>query len=202
MSPLVLRPEEPAARPWERWPLARLADAVAAAGQPSAGPLMIAVDVHTDDVAWHHSFFDWADLLIEGVLERAATGRAVAFRPPAWEERGRPGAIEVPQGTRYLLVEGVGASRRELDSHLGTRLWVQSDFFAAEQRGVARDIAQGVNGNPAESFAFWHEWMAQEIVFLAADRPWERADLVVCGTPSPSLGPDDVLVAAPPTRGR
>ena len=26
------------------------------------------VVVHTDDIAWHHSFFGWSDVLIEGVL--------------------------------------------------------------------------------------------------------------------------------------
>src|SRR4029079_16547898 len=48
------------------------------------------VVVHTDDIAWHHSFFGWSDVLIEGVLRplrremtssdegrsRAATSRA------------------------------------------------------------------------------------------------------------------------------
>ena len=171
---LVLRPEEPAAGPWERWPLQRLADVVATAGATtSAGPLVVAVDgrgasgkstlatrlaaempdavvIGTDDVAWHHSFFDWVDLLIEGVLAPAAIGRAVSFRPPEWEERGRTGSIDVPAGTRYVIVEGTGASRRELDAQLGYRIWVQSDFFAAERRGIERDVAQGVNGNRAE----------------------------------------------------
>lgn len=45
------------------------------------------VAVQTDDVAWHHSFFNWADLLRDGVLVPARAGREVRFRPPAWEQR-------------------------------------------------------------------------------------------------------------------
>lgn len=36
--------------------------------------------------------------------------------------------------------------------------------------------------------------------FLAADRPWERADLVVAGTPDRPYGPAEILVADPPGR--
>ena len=41
--------------------------------------------VHTDDVAWYHDFFDWADLLADGVLAPWRAGQDVAYRPPAWE---------------------------------------------------------------------------------------------------------------------
>lgn len=215
---LVLRPEEPFAGPFERWPLQRLADAVTSATGTPRVPAMVAVDgrgasgkstlaralaealpdavvVRTDDVAWHHSFFGWADLMASGVLEPARAGRAVAFRPPAWEERGRPGAIEVPAGTRFVVIEGTGASRRDLDEFLDFRIWVQSDFFAAERRGIDRDIALGVNGDAAAAFAFWHEWQAQEIPFFAADRPWERAGVSTCGTPATPIGSAELLVS-------
>jgi hypothetical protein len=45
--------------------------------------------VHTDDIAWYHSFFDWSDLLVEGILKPLRNGRAVSYRPPGWEKRGR-----------------------------------------------------------------------------------------------------------------
>lgn len=91
--------------------------------------------MHTDDVAWHHPFFGWTELLADGVLRPARDGLAVSYRPPAWDERGRLGAIEVPAGTHWLVVEGVGAGRRELAGLLDAILWVQTDVEAAEQRG-------------------------------------------------------------------
>src|SRR5580698_5431215 len=60
--------------------------------------------VHTDDIAWWHSRFDWADLLTDGVLIPVRAGRPVSFRPPQWEERQRDGAIEVPAGCPLLIV--------------------------------------------------------------------------------------------------
>ncbi len=156
------------------------------------------VVVSTDDIAWHHSFFGWADLLAVGVLEPARRGDEVSFRPPAWQDRGRVGAIEVPVGQELLIVEGVGAGRRELTELLDAVVWVQSDYEEAERRGIARDVAQGVNGDREQTVAFWHEWMAEELEFLAQQRPWERACAVVAGTAQSQLGPDQILLAPPP----
>jgi len=153
--------------------------------------------VSTDDVAWHHTFFGWSELLATGVLEPARRGESVSYQPPAWQERGRAGAIEVPAGRQLLIVEGVGAGRRELTGLVDAVVWVQSDFKVAEQRGIARDIAQGVNGDAEATVRFWHEWMGEELTFLADQRPWERACVVVAGTPPAGLGPDRVLLAPP-----
>jgi hypothetical protein len=155
-----------------------------------------AVVVHTDDIAWHHGFFDWDGLLVEGVLTPAAAGEAVSFRPPAWVERGREGAVEVPAGTTAIFVEGVGSSRSTLGPWLDAGVWVQSDADEAYRRGIERDIVLG--RNRAEAVAFWDEWMADEEPFLAADRPWERADVVICSTPQPPV-PDGCVAVS---RGR
>ena len=128
--------------------------------------------VHTDDVAWHHDFFDWADLLLDGVLVPWRAGRDVAYRPPPWDARGRPGAITVPSGAPLLVVEGVGAGRRAFAPYLDALVWVQTDRAVAIRRGLERD---------GGDVAFWDEWEARERPFLAADRPWARADLVVSG---------------------
>jgi energy-coupling factor transporter ATP-binding protein EcfA2 len=128
--------------------------------------------VHTDDVAWHHDFFDWADLLVDGVLVPWRAGRDVAYRPPPWDARGRPGTITVPSGAPLLVVEGVGAGRRAFAPYLDALVWVQTDRAVATRRGLQRD---------GGDVTFWDEWEARERPFLAADRPWARADLVVNG---------------------
>ena len=161
-----------------------------------AGQLRAAVPgaavVHTDDVAWHHSFFDWAELLAQGVLEPLRRGESVSFRPPAWRERGRPGAIEVAAGCPLVLLEGVGAGRRELAGLLDAAVWVQADVARAEERGIARD------GGDQAAIDFWHEWQAEELPFLADQRPWERAVAVVSGTPELPHDPHTEVVVAPP----
>jgi hypothetical protein len=115
-----LPPEEPAFGPWSVTSLqafARslrgsfLADVqrpgiVAIDGRSASGKTTLAtllshavpgsVVVHTDDIAWHHSFFDWSELLLQAVLGPVQAGRGAAYRPSAWIERGREGAITVP----------------------------------------------------------------------------------------------------------
>lgn len=142
----------------------------------------VAALVHTDDVAWNHSFFGWDDMLRRSVLEPARRGQPVSFRPPAWDEHERPGAIEVPAGTRLLVVEGVGSSRRALADVVDVAVWVQSDVGEARRRGIERDVQLG--RTPDAAVEFWDRWDAEEVAFLAADRPWERADVVACGTPA------------------
>jgi hypothetical protein len=158
------------------------------------------VVVHTDDIAWRHSRFGWADLLIDGILMpvcQGRQGRAAAFRPPQWAEPGREGSIEVPAGCPLLIIEGVGAGRREASHLIDALVWVQSDERETERRNIARV------GQAGGSQTVWHhrEWMAEEIPFIAGQRPWERADLVIAGTPGIFCDPrTDIVIASPPVR--
>ncbi|MGV1005335.1 MAG: uridine kinase family protein [Candidatus Nanopelagicales bacterium] len=216
---LTTHPGEPEAAPWKPLPFP---DFVCELQRflPAEGRSVIAVDgrsaggkttltarlvaalpaaklVHTDDVAWWHDFFAWDDLLISGILAPYLAGEAVSCRPPAWDERGRPGAIEVSAKCRTLVVEGVGASRASLRPYLSAAIWVQSDWKVAEQRGIARDMLTE-RPDPVAAKRFWDEWEGHERPFLAADRPWDRADFVLCGTPPEDLDlRTDVLVGAP-----
>jgi energy-coupling factor transporter ATP-binding protein EcfA2 len=204
---LSLPSGEPASGPWRVEPVQALVRVLFETTDPVQGrPRIVAVDgrggsgkstlaaqlhaavpesvvVHTDDVAWHHSFFDWTDLLARDVLEPLRRGEAVRYRPPGWQAKGRPGAIEVLAGLELVLVEGVGAGRRELAHLLDAVVWVQSDAAEAERRGIARDAAAGAHGDSEGATRFWHEWMSQELPFVAAQRPWERATVIARAPP-------------------
>ncbi len=150
--------------------------------------------VHTDDIAWSHSRFGRANLLIEGILEPVHQGWAVSYRPPRWAEYGREGSIEVPADCPLLIIEGDGAGRKEVAHLLDALIWVQSDEREAERRVLARI------GKPNEAPTLGHhrEWMAEERPFNIAQRTWERADVIVCGTPQVPCDPDTEVVLAPP----
>lgn len=169
-------------------------DGGSAAGKTTiATRLAAALDaslVHTDDVAWWESFFDWWPLLRDEVLGPLAAGRDVAYRPPAWQRRDRPGAIHASAGPA-VVVEGVGAGRRELADHLDVVVWVDTDRQRAFERGLAR---------PGEDLAFWREWELAEEEHFDRDRPWERADLLVTNDPPGPPDPDaEVVVIAAAT---
>ena len=76
----------------------------------------------------------------------------------------------------------MGAARAELVGLADLVVWVQSDRTLARERALVRDASYGTR-TPEEAEAFWDHWMTEEDPFLAADRPWERAHLVVLGTP-------------------
>ncbi|MGC4191018.1 MAG: hypothetical protein QM589_07625 [Thermomicrobiales bacterium] len=184
-------PGAPRERPWIIAVDGRSAGGKSTLAERLARSMPGAIVVHTDDVAWHHSFFDWGGLLIAGVLQPLRNGQSVQYRPPGWEKQGRPGAIEIAAECPVVLVEGVGASRKELSAWIDRSIWVQSDLYEAERRGVVRD------GGTDEAHAFWREWMAEEVPFLSRDRPWERASMIVCGTPALDHDPEQEVRVAP-----
>ena len=212
---------EPAADSWSAVSRAEFVErTVRSAGSRAARPRVVAVDgrsaagkssaatwlheavpasaiVHTDDLAWHEPFFAWDHLLL-AVLEQLHRDEAVHLRPPAWTAHGRAGEISLPAGLQLVVAEGVGASQRQHAELIDATIWVQSDFAEAERRGIARDVADGVKGDPESSVAFWHEWMSHELPFLERQRPWERAALVLAGTAVLPLEPGQVAVAPGP----
>jgi hypothetical protein len=211
---MILGEGEPEAGPWHVVSLAQLVRMLGPGEMaPTGRPWVMAIDgrsgsgkttlasrirgavpastvVHTDDVAWSQAMFDWTDLLIGGVLEPVHRGRPVSFRPPAWRARNRDGAIEVPQGRELVIVEGAGAARHELMHLVDTVIWVQSDKAQSERRGIERD------GGDEAAISFWHLWMAEEQPFMAQQRPWARANVIVAGTASVPHDPANEVVIA------
>ena len=217
---LQLASEEPEGGPWRAEPLAVVVEALVQFGQGGAAggrSVVLAVDgrsssgkttlaerlqdvvkgsavVHTDDIAWWHSRFGWADLLINGVLAPFHRGEPVNLRPPGWAGHGRQGSIEVAAGCPLLIVEGVGAGRSEASHLVDALVWVQADQLEAEHRNLAR---VGQPGGP-RTIGDHREWMAEEEPFLTGQRPWDHADMLVAGTPEIPFDRATELVVAPP----
>src|SRR5260370_13534581 len=156
--PITPPEDEPAAGPWRVAKLSELVSVLLnAKGQLVGRPRIVAVDgrsgsgkptlaerlrtavpgaevVHTDAIAWWHSRFGWFDLMIDGVLDPLHRGQPVHYQPPAWPSHGRAGHIEVSAMASLVIIEGVGAARRELTALLDAAGWGQSDFREAEGR--------------------------------------------------------------------
>jgi uridine kinase len=218
---MLLGPGEPVAGPWRVERLDVLARSLLdAAGDPPSRPRILAVDgrsasgkttlanrlcqvlpgaavVHTDDVAWAHSRFGWDDLMLAGILAPLHAGRDVHYQPPAWQPHGRSGHIDVSANASTVIIEGVGAARRQVAHLVDVAIWVQSDGDGARRRGVRRDMVdQGID--EAVALQKWGGWAAEEVPFLVQDRPWERADVIVATAPVLAHDPQTEVVIAPP----
>lgn len=175
--------------------LAVLAAGISAAA-PSCGPVrLVAVDghagsgkttfaarladalggapvVHLDDLATHEEPFGWTDRLRSQILEPLAAGRSAEHEVYDWTSRRFAGVREVPPAP-VVLLEGVGAGRRDVRPRLARLLWMELDAPTARRRGELRD-GPGL----AE---FWTGWARAEQAHFAADPSRPYADSLVDG---------------------
>jgi hypothetical protein len=147
--------------------------------------------VHTDDVAWNQAYFDWGELMVKGILRPLHQGKAVDFRPPAWIEHDRPGAIRVAAGADIVWVEGTGIIREEFAPWIDASIWVQGDLDEQERRLVGRD------GESAAQRQHIAAWLAEELPLMLREQPWTTATVVVAGTTELDVDPDTEIVVAP-----
>ncbi len=147
----------------------------------------------TDPLPAGCSYFDWTECLLENIVLPYRAGQPVHYRPEAWDDwRRTEGAIFVPADCSTLIVEGVGAGRRELTHVIDVSIWIQADFEEAKRRGIVRD------GGGAESERLWNRFETQELPFLAQQASWERATVIAAGTPELPYDPASQLVVAKP----
>jgi hypothetical protein len=131
-----------------------------------------------------------------GVLPRTRRGSIHASR-----NLSREGSIEVQAGCPLLIIEGDGAGRREVAHLIDILIWVQADEREAARRTAARAAnrpAADLANRPVDGAPFDDGWTAEEIPFNTAQRTWERADIIVCGTPEIPYDPSTEIVIAPP----
>ena len=131
--------------------------------------------LHTDDIAWHQGVFAWDALLINDVLPVVRSGRRLRYRPPAWEQRQREGAVELAGGLNFLIIEGVGASQPSVRDELDVIIWVETD----EPTRAARDAMRIAAGDTTPSG--YLRWMAEENAYVAEHQPWLEADFLIEG---------------------
>ena len=72
-------------------------------------------------------------------------------------------------------------------------------YLSYVARRAVDDELEDDGRDAEETVAFWHEWMAHEVRFLAEQRPWERACLVVAGSPTIDLDEGQFAVAPAPS---
>ncbi|MEU3723842.1 hypothetical protein [Streptomyces sp. NPDC031705] len=126
--------------------------------------------LHLDDVATHEELFGWQGRLRAQVLEPLAAGRAARWAPYDWVER-RFGPERVLEPAPVLIVEGVGAGRRELRPHLARLLWMETPRETSWGRGRNRD--------GRELSGFWDGWERAELAHFSDDPSRPFADTLV-----------------------
>jgi uridine kinase len=132
--------------------------------------------VHTDDFASYDEPLDWSPRLLRDVVEPLSNGRPATFHRYDWVARDFEQATTTVLPQPLVVIEGVGATRSAWADRLAIRVWVDTPRELRLQRGLDRD--------GADMAEFWQWWMAAEDLYVRADGPIERADLVVDGTPS------------------
>ncbi len=129
--------------------------------------------LHLDDLATHQEFFSWTGRVLTQVIAPLARGETAHYEPYDWTARrfGPPRALETAQ---VVLLEGVGAGRRELRPFLARQLWME--------RGAEESWQRGRNRDGTALSAFWDDWTVAETRHFLADpsRPFADALIQEC----------------------
>jgi uridine kinase len=141
--------------------------------------------VHTDDFATADNQFGWSGRLLAQLIAPLREGRPGRYQRYDWETRQLAEWHRV-RVAPVVLIEGVGAARREFIDVLSRSIWVQTP---AELR-----LARGLERDGADMLAFWTQWIAGENAHFAIDRARERADLIIDGNPHVRHDPDTEFV--------
>ncbi|WP_049570555.1 uridine kinase family protein [Streptomyces sp. SBT349] len=126
--------------------------------------------VRLDDFATHDAFFGWTGPLTRLVLRPLAEGRPARYPVYDWERRAFSGTA-VFEPAPVVLIEGVGAGRRDVRPWLACLVWLAVPAATAWQRGLHRD-GPGLD-------AFWREWRAAEARHFAEDPSEPFADILM-----------------------
>jgi uridine kinase len=137
--------------------------------------------VHTDDFAGWDNEFDWYPRLLSQVIKRLSLGEPGHYQRYDWVRRELAEWHDVAVSP-VVILEGVGAARREFAPFLSFAAWIQTPAPLRLARGLQRD--------GADMLGFWHQWIAGENEHFAADDTASRIDLVVDGNPLLPHDPD------------
>ncbi|HVZ79425.1 MAG TPA: hypothetical protein VHE12_01340 [bacterium] len=129
-----------------------------------------------DFLAWDDLTDFWPRFEREVVLP-LSRGLATRYQARDWEKdpmgRGLGPFKTVPIAPFYIL-EGIGASRREMRDRLHFSVWIETPQGTRLERGLARD-GEGMRET-------WEKWQILEGAFFQWDGARDRADLQVDGT--------------------
>jgi uridine kinase len=128
--------------------------------------------VHTDDFASADNPLNWWPRLIAQVLQPLRDGAAARYQRYDWD-LGRLAEWRSIEPGGLVLLEGVSASRNAFRPYLSLAIWIETPADERLRRGLQRDGEQ--------ARAQWRQWMADEVEWGSAERPWDRADVVVSG---------------------
>ncbi|MET9956736.1 hypothetical protein ABZ135_35030 [Streptomyces sp. NPDC006339] len=126
--------------------------------------------LHLDDLASHAELFEWTGRLLTEVIGPLSRGETALYHPYDWNLRAFGPPRELPPAP-VVLVEGVGAGRRELRPFLARLLWMERGPEESWARGRRRD-------GPGLS-SFWDGWTVAETRHFTADPSRPFADTLV-----------------------
>lgn len=139
--------------------------------------------VTTDEFGHHGGVAtEWRRLLSE-VLLPLREGTRAAYRPWDWTE-DRPAAERVIIPGGLVLVEGVGALRREVAACYTLRVWMETPRAVCLERVFTRVALSATSPELVDARRRWEQWYDRVAAYVAEHQPRLTADLVLGDEPA------------------
>ena len=137
--------------------------------------------IHVDDFMGWNTLDSWLPSLIQDVFMPVLGGAEVlSYNRSSWGEDHYPEPIHNQFVTKTMILEGVGALRRELREYISLSIFVETPKEVCFERGVMRDVQAGKTVE--EVSLLWNTWQKGEDEYFKKDTPKEYADVLIDGT--------------------
>lgn len=126
------------------------------------------------DEFWGPSIPEWDwDRFLDQVVRPLRNGQDARYQEWDWVIDAGGAWHDIAAGC-VVVVEGVSATRVEVDLPWALRIWVETPRETRLERALERD-------GPGLMARWFDDWIPSEQAYIAGQRPRERVDLVVSG---------------------
>lgn len=137
--------------------------------------------IHIDDFASFNNLFDWWPRLVHDVLDPISRGaEELSYERSKWWDTHEPEPMHGQPVTNIMIIEGVGALRKELQPYVQLGIFVDTAKEVCLERGFTRD--KGMDGKSDDEIrSMWQKWREGEEEFYRENNPKLSAHIIIEG---------------------
>jgi len=138
--------------------------------------------IEIDDFASMENPTNWYSNVLQKVFLPIKSGAvSLSYERSSWWPKHHPDPVKNQSVRDIMIIEGVGATRKEFRPFLGLSIFIDTPKELCLQRGIARDLKSNA-GSEAQITSHWEQWIQEELEYFEAHDPKSVSEITIDGT--------------------